>query len=74
MATSRFADIQQAPPIEVFHVMKAFSDSTHEKKVNLSVGGEKTEIVIVCNHLLFTIYLFLLQVLPVFIRCWRFRE
>lgn len=43
MATSRFADIQQAPPIEVFHVMKAFADSTHEKKVNLSVGGEEME-------------------------------
>ncbi|XP_047478353.1 aspartate aminotransferase, cytoplasmic-like [Penaeus chinensis] len=43
MATSRFADIQQAPPIEVFHVMKAFSDSTHEKKVNLSVGAYRTD-------------------------------
>lgn len=38
MAT-RFAEVQQAPPIEVFAVSKAFQDSTHDKKVNLSVGG-----------------------------------
>lgn len=40
MASSRFADVQQAPPIEVFAVSKAFTDSAHEKKVNLSVGGK----------------------------------
>lgn len=38
---SRFSEIQQAPPIEVFAVSKAFTDDTHEKKVNLSVGGKQ---------------------------------
>lgn len=42
MAT-RFADVQQAPPIEVFAVSKAFADSTHDKKVNLSVGAYRTD-------------------------------
>ena len=37
---SCFSEIQQAPPIEVFAVSKAFNDDTHEKKVNLSVGGK----------------------------------
>ncbi|RXG60226.1 hypothetical protein Avbf_07740 [Armadillidium vulgare] len=39
---SRFSDIKQAPPIEVFAVSKAFTDDTHEKKVNLSVGAYRT--------------------------------
>ncbi|XP_050687176.1 aspartate aminotransferase, cytoplasmic-like [Eriocheir sinensis] len=42
MAT-RFAEVKQAPPIEVFAVSKAFTDSTHEKKVNLSVGAYRTD-------------------------------
>ena len=37
---TRFAEVQQAPPIEVFAVVKAFNEDTHEKKVNLSIGGE----------------------------------
>lgn len=43
MAPSRFTGIKVAPPIEVFAVMKAFNDSTHEKKVNLSVGAYRTD-------------------------------
>ncbi|KAK7072730.1 Golgi Transport [Halocaridina rubra] len=43
MASSRFNGIQVAPPIEVFAVMKAFNESTHEKKVNLSVGAYRTD-------------------------------
>ncbi|KAL7647720.1 UNVERIFIED_CONTAM: hypothetical protein RMT77_001329 [Armadillidium vulgare] len=39
---SRFSDIKQAPPIGVFAVNKAFTDDTHEKKVNLSVGAYRT--------------------------------
>ncbi|CAL4060896.1 unnamed protein product, partial [Meganyctiphanes norvegica] len=36
---SRFSEITQAPPIEVFAVMKSFTDDANPKKVNLSVGG-----------------------------------
>ena len=36
-----------APPIEVFAVSKAFTDSTHEKKVNLSVGGKDTHRLLI---------------------------
>ncbi|KAK3877354.1 hypothetical protein Pcinc_017928 [Petrolisthes cinctipes] len=43
MASSRFCEVQQAPPIEVFAVSKAFTDSTNEKKVNLSVGAYRTD-------------------------------
>ncbi|XP_045582730.1 aspartate aminotransferase, cytoplasmic [Procambarus clarkii] len=43
MADSRFAEVQQAAPIEVFAVSKAFTDSTHPKKVNLSVGAYRTD-------------------------------
>ncbi|MPC12375.1 Aspartate aminotransferase, cytoplasmic [Portunus trituberculatus] len=43
MASTRFAEVQMAPPIEVFAVSKAFTDSTHEKKVNLSVGAYRTD-------------------------------
>lgn len=35
----RFSQVQQAAPIEVFAVVKAFNEDTHEKKVNLSIGG-----------------------------------
>jgi len=40
---SRFTEITQAPPIEVFAVMKAFTDDTNPKKVNLSVGAYRTD-------------------------------
>ncbi|XP_071514994.1 aspartate aminotransferase, cytoplasmic [Panulirus ornatus] len=43
MPSSRYSEVQQAPPIEVFAVSKAFADSTHEKKVNLSVGAYRTD-------------------------------
>ncbi|XP_076045137.1 aspartate aminotransferase, cytoplasmic-like [Oratosquilla oratoria] len=39
---SLFNEVQQAPPIEVFAVVKAFNDDTHEKKVNLSIGAYRT--------------------------------
>ena len=41
---SRFSEVQQAPPIEVFAVVKAFNDDTHEKKVNLSIGGKRISV------------------------------
>lgn len=40
---SRFAEVQQAPPIEVFAVVKAFNEDTNEKKVNLSIGAYRTD-------------------------------
>jgi len=39
---SRFSEITQAPPIEVFAVMKSFTDDVNPKKVNLSVGAYRT--------------------------------
>lgn len=40
---SRFSEITQAPPIEVFAVSKAFADDSNPKKVNLSVGAYRTD-------------------------------
>lgn len=37
---SRFSVVQQAPPIEVFALTKAFTDDKFEKKVSLGVGGK----------------------------------
>ena len=39
MATSRFSDVQIAPPIEVFDLIAKFKADPHPNKVNLSVGG-----------------------------------
>lgn len=36
---SRFSDVKQGPPIEVFALNKAYQDDTFDKKVNLGVGG-----------------------------------
>lgn len=36
---SRFQVVEQGPPIEVFQLMKFFSEDTYQHKVNLSVGG-----------------------------------
>ena len=36
---SWFADVEAAPPIEVFALTQAFNDDSHPQKVNLSVGG-----------------------------------
>jgi len=40
---SLFSDAKTAPPIEVFAVVKAFNEDTHEKKVNLSIGAYRTD-------------------------------
>lgn len=37
--TTRFCGIKLGPSIEVFAIHKAFLEDTHEKKVNLSIGG-----------------------------------
>ncbi|KAF2361928.1 Aminotransferase class I/classII [Trinorchestia longiramus] len=39
----RFTETQQAAPVEVFAVVKAFNEDTAEKKVNLSVGAYRTD-------------------------------
>lgn len=38
-AISWFKDVEAAAPIEVFALTAAFNEDTHEKKVNLGVGG-----------------------------------
>lgn len=38
--SSVFSDVQQAPPIEVFALTRAFTEDTFDKKVNLSAGGK----------------------------------
>lgn len=38
---SRFSEVKQGPPIEVFALNKAYLDDTFDKKVNLGVGGKK---------------------------------
>jgi aspartate/tyrosine/aromatic aminotransferase len=36
---SRFAELTQDPPIEVFELTRQFNEDTHPNKVNLGVGG-----------------------------------
>ncbi|XP_037068128.1 aspartate aminotransferase, cytoplasmic-like [Pollicipes pollicipes] len=40
---SRFADVQTAPPIEVFALTRGFNADQHPKKVNLGVGAYRSE-------------------------------
>ncbi|XP_020284658.1 probable aspartate aminotransferase, cytoplasmic [Pseudomyrmex gracilis] len=40
--STRFTGIKLGPPIEVFAVVKAFTDDPHPKKANLSVGAYRT--------------------------------
>lgn len=40
--SSVFSDVQQAPPIEVFALTRAFTEDTFDKKVNLSAGAYRT--------------------------------
>ena len=39
MATSKFASVENAPPIEVFALTKAYTEDPFPQKVNLGVGG-----------------------------------
>ncbi|XP_046452184.1 aspartate aminotransferase, cytoplasmic-like isoform X2 [Daphnia pulex] len=43
MATSKFANVESAPPIEVFALNKAYVDDTFPQKVNLGVGAYRTD-------------------------------
>ena len=36
---SRFSDLAQDPPIEVFELTRHFNEDSHPNKVNLGVGG-----------------------------------
>ena len=39
MATSKFSGVENAPPIEVFALTKAYTEDPFLQKVNLGVGG-----------------------------------
>ncbi len=41
MSESRFSELAQDPPIEVFELIRQYNEDTHPSKVNLSVGGKK---------------------------------
>ncbi|CAF4897112.1 unnamed protein product [Pieris macdunnoughi] len=41
--SSRFAVVEQGPPIEVFQLNKLFTDDTNKNKVNLGVGAYRDE-------------------------------
>jgi len=43
MAESVFANVQMAPPIEVFALSKLYNECTNENKVNLGVGAYRTD-------------------------------
>ncbi|XP_050533697.1 aspartate aminotransferase, cytoplasmic [Daktulosphaira vitifoliae] len=40
---SMYGDVQEAQPIEVFHLVKMFTEDKNQLKVNLSVGAYRTE-------------------------------
>lgn len=47
---SRFSDVQQGPPIEVFALNKSYLEDPFEKKVNLGVGGKAIkQLLILCK-------------------------
>lgn len=39
MSTSFFANVTEAPPIEVFYMNKLYLDEQDSRKVNLTIGG-----------------------------------
>jgi len=40
-SSSRFSELTQDPPIEVFELTRQFNEDTHPNKVNLGVGCKK---------------------------------
>lgn len=40
---SRFQDVQQGPPIEVFQLNRMFMEDPHQSKINLSIGAYRDE-------------------------------
>jgi len=43
MSKSRFSELTQDPPIEVFELTRQFNEDTHPNKVNLGVGSYKDD-------------------------------
>lgn len=43
MSESRFSELAQDPPIEVFELIRQYNEDTHPNKVNLSVGAYKDD-------------------------------
>lgn len=41
---SIFSDVEEAAPIEVFHLVKVFTEDEHPSKVNLTIGGTYTPV------------------------------
>lgn len=46
---SIFSNVEEALPIEVFHLVKLFSEDDNPSKVNLTVGGMYLFIYIYCQ-------------------------
>lgn len=45
MSKSRFSELTQDPPIEVFELTRQFNEDTHPNKVNLGVGCNLVQII-----------------------------
>lgn len=41
---SCFSCVEQAPPVEVFALMKSFNDDPFPEKVNLGAGGQSSKL------------------------------
>jgi hypothetical protein len=54
--SSRFDNVVQLPPIEVFELTRQFNESTHPNKVNLGVGGKQLVIFLIINSILTQIF------------------
>lgn len=39
LGSSRFSEVEQAPPVAVFALTAAYKADTHPQKANLGVGG-----------------------------------
>jgi aspartate/tyrosine/aromatic aminotransferase len=44
--TSRFIDLVQDPPIEVFELTRQFNEDNHPNKVNLGVGCKNFNLLV----------------------------
>jgi aspartate aminotransferase len=51
---SIFSVVKEAPPIEVFHLVKVFNEDDNPSKVNLTIGGMYI-LITVCYQLILTI-------------------
>jgi aspartate aminotransferase len=58
MSKSRFSELTQDPPIEVFELTRQFNEDTHPNKVNLGVGCNLVQIINVIFYYILYILLF----------------